>query len=115
MENCPFCRIIAGEQPAEIIHQDELVTAFKDHYPKAPVHFLIVPNRHISSVNDVQPGDELVLGRMFSVARQLADQYNIRETGYRLVVNTGRDAFQTIFHLHMHLIGGRHLSHVFRD
>ncbi len=115
MENCPFCKIISGEVESKIVYQDDLVTAFKDYDPKAPVHLLIIPNRHITSVNEVEPGDEIILGRLFITARQLAEQNQIHQTGYRLVVNTGKDAFQSVMHIHMHLIGGRHLSNIFRD
>ncbi len=107
--SCLFCQIIAGKAPAEVLYRDDLVTAFRDIYPVAPVHVLIVPNRHIVSVNHVEAEDEAVLGRMFRAARRLAAELGVAEDGYRLVVNTGRDGGQAIFHLHMHLIGGRRL------
>ncbi len=106
---CPFCQIIAGNAPAEVLYRDDLVTAFRDIHPVAPVHVLIVPNRHIASVNRVGAEDEAALGRMFRAARALAAELGIAEDGYRLVVNTGRDSGQAVFHLHMHLIGGRRL------
>jgi len=106
---CLFCQIIAGKAPAEVLYQDDLVTAFRDIFPVAPVHVLIVPNRHIASVNHTEAQDEAALGRMFSAARRLAAELGVAEGGYRLVVNTGRDGGQAIFHLHMHLIGGRRL------
>ncbi len=109
MEECLFCKIIAGEEPGEIIYQDDSATAFRDARPVAPVHILIVPNIHIDSVNDLREEDEALVGHLFTVARLLADPQGIRETGYRLVVNTGPDSGQAIFHLHMHLLGGQHM------
>ncbi len=108
-ENCPFCRIIAREISAKIIYQDELVTAFEDTQPAAPVHVLIVPNRHITSLNRISPEDEGMLGRLLVTARKLAEQYNVSQEGYRLQINTGADAGQTVFHLHLHLLGGKQL------
>jgi len=106
MSDCIFCRIVRGEAPARIVYQDEQVTAFHDLNPQAPVHLLVVPNRHIAGVAQVGPGDEPVLGHLFTVARQLAEEMEITE-GYRLVVNSGPLAGQTVFHLHLHLLGGR--------
>lgn len=108
-ENCPFCRIVAGETTAKIIYQDDLVTAFEDVQPAAPVHVLIVPNRHITSLNRITPEDEGLLGRLLIAARKLAEQYNISQDGYRLQLNTGEYAGQTVFHLHLHLLGGARL------
>lgn len=105
--HCPFCRILTGQAPARILYQDELVTAFQDNRPMAPVHVLIIPNQHIESVNEVSVDDEAAMGRMTRVARQLARDHGVEHSGYRLVINTGPDAFQSVFHLHMHLIGGR--------
>lgn len=109
--DCVFCKIVAGSQPAVILYQDELVTAFRDIHPAAPTHILIVPNRHLVSVNEVQPEDEPALGRLFSAATQLAKQEGIHETGYRLIVNTGPYAGQAVFHLHLHLLGGQRMKH----
>lgn len=109
MSECIFCEIIAGRRPARVVYQDELVSAFWDIHPLAPTHILIVPNRHIASVNEVAPEDEAALGRLFSVARQLAAERGIAEKGYRLIVNTGPHAGQGVFHLHLHLLGGRRL------
>lgn len=107
--NCIFCKIVAGQAAAEILYQDEWVTAFRDRHPIAPVHDLIVPNHHIASVNEADGEDEAVLGHLFSIARQLAAREGVEVSGYRLVVNTGPNAGQSVFHVHMHLIGGRHL------
>jgi histidine triad (HIT) family protein len=108
-ENCIFCQVIAGKSPAEIIYRDEQVTAFHDNKPAAPVHILIVPNRHISSLNRISGDDEGLLGHMIIAARQLAEQENLSQDGYRLVINTGSQAGQTVFHLHLHLLGGKPL------
>lgn len=105
-----FARIVRREAPADIVYQDDLVTAFRDIGQRAPVHILIVPNRSIPTVNDVQPEDEAALGRMFIVAAKIAKDAGIAESGYRLLVNCNRDGGQDIYHLHMHLVGGRRLG-----
>ncbi|RLC91275.1 MAG: histidine triad nucleotide-binding protein [Chloroflexi bacterium] len=109
MNDCIFCRIARGEAPASIVYQDDDVTAFRDLHPQAPVHILIVPNRHIVGVAQVGPEDAALLGKLFVVASRLAEQENI-VNGYRLVVNNGPQAGQSVFHLHVHLLGGRPLS-----
>ncbi|HFE38733.1 MAG TPA: HIT domain-containing protein [Gammaproteobacteria bacterium] len=109
-----FSKIVVGEIPAEILYQDDLVTAFRDIAPIAPTHILIVPNREIATVNDVTAEDEVALGRLFTVAAKLAKEAGIDESGYRLTVNCNRDAGQEVFHLHMHLIGGRPLGGIAR-
>jgi histidine triad (HIT) family protein len=105
-----FSKIIAREIPAEIIFQDDQVTAFKDINPQAPVHVLIVPNKEIPTAADVATDDEQMLGHMFVVARQVAEQLGVAESGYRLIVNCKGDAGQEVFHVHMHLLGGRNLG-----
>jgi len=109
MRDCVFCRIVRGDAPAPIVYQDEDVTAFHDLHPRAPVHILIVPNRHIAGVAEVGPEDGTLLGKLFVVARRLAEQEHI-VNGYRLVVNNGPGAGQSVFHLHVHLLGGRPLG-----
>jgi histidine triad (HIT) family protein len=109
VNDCIFCRIVRGEAPAHIVYQDEDVTAFHDLNPWAPVHILVVPNRHVVGVAQVEPEDAEVLGKLFVVARQLAEQRDIVD-GYRLVVNNGPGAGQSVFHLHVHLLGGRPLG-----
>ena len=109
MRTCIFCRIVRGEAPARIVYQDEDVTAFHDLHPRAPVHILIVPNRHIVGVAEVEPEDGALLGKLFLVARRVAEEEGVVD-GYRLVVNNGRRAGQSVFHLHVHLLGGRPLS-----
>lgn len=105
-----FSKIIAKEIPATIVYQDELVTAFKDISPAAPVHILIIPNKEIPSTNNVEVEDEQMLGHLFTVAKQVAKEQGVAESGYRLIVNNGSDAGQEVFHLHVHLIGGRKLG-----
>jgi histidine triad (HIT) family protein len=109
--NCIFCRIIAGEAPGEILYQDERVTAFRDIHPVAPTHVLIVPNNHLASVNEMTGEDEATLGHLFTVARLVAKQEEVQDSGYRLIINTGPHAGQVTHHLHMHLIGGQRMRY----
>jgi histidine triad (HIT) family protein len=110
MAPCLFCRIAAGEIPADVVFSDEEVVAFRDIHPQAPSHILIIPRRHIASVTDLADEDAELMGRLFTVARDLAREEGIAGDGYRVVVNTGPGAGQSVFHVHMHLLGGRHLS-----
>ena len=105
-----FSKIIQGEIPADIVHQDDLVTAFRDINPAAPTHILIMPNRIIPTAADVEPEDEMAMGRLFTVARKLAEQEGIDESGYRLVINCKDHGRQEVMHFHMHLYGGRDLG-----
>ena len=105
--NCIFCKIIAGEAPPSVLYRDEQVIAFRDIHPVASTHVLIVPRRHIDSVNDLEAGDAGLVGHMVLVAKQLAVQEGVAEHGYRLVINTGPEGGQSVFHLHLHLIAGR--------
>lgn len=109
-EETIFSKIIRKEIPADILYQDELVTAFRDISPKAPTHILIIPNVVIPTVNEVEAEHELALGRMFTVARKLAADAGIAEDGYRLMVNCNRHGGQEVYHIHMHLLGGRPLG-----
>ena len=109
-EDTLFSKIVKGELPADIVFQDDRVTAFRDIHPQAPTHILIVPNKIIPTVNDVSEEDAATLGHMFVVARDLAASEGIAEEGYRLLVNCGRHANQEVFHLHMHVLGGRPLG-----
>jgi histidine triad (HIT) family protein len=113
MSSCVFCRIIAGELPAEILYSDGQATAFRDQHPVASTHVLIVPDEHIATINDLTEKDEPLIGHLFRVALEIARQEGIAETGYKLIANTGRGAGQTVFHLHLHLIGGRRMPHLF--
>jgi histidine triad (HIT) family protein len=109
MTNCIFCKIIAGESPGQVLYQDEHVTAFRDAHPVAPTHVLVVPNKHIASVNDLTTQDETLAGHLFSVARQVAALEGIDRSGYRIIANTGPNAGQLVYHLHLHLIGGQRM------
>lgn len=109
-EETIFSKIIRKEIPADIVYQDDEITAFRDIRPQAPTHILIIPNKVIPTVNDVQEEDAQVLGKLFLVAAKLAKQEGIDERGYRLLVNCNRDAGQEVYHLHMHLLGGRPLG-----
>ena len=109
MDGCIFCKIVAGGQSNERVYQDDQVSAFWDVHPAAPTHLLIVPNRHIASVNELSPEDESLVGHMVLVARQLAYERGFAEDGYRLIVNTGPHGGQHIYHLHLHLLGGKRL------
>ena len=105
-----FSRIIAREIPADVVYEDELVLAFRDIAPQAPVHILIIPKKEIATVNDVSAEDEQALGRLFKVAARIASDEGIAENGYRLIVNCNEDGGQEVFHLHMHIMGGRRLG-----
>ena len=114
-EETVFSKIIRKEIPCELLYQDELVTAFRDISPKAKTHILIIPNKLIPTVNQVEMEDELALGRLFTVARKLAEQEGIAEDGYRLIVNCNRHGGQEVYHLHMHLLGGQPLGALLAD
>ena len=105
-----FAKIVQGELPAEIVYQDKLVTAFRDINPQAPTHVLVVPNKVIPTANDLTAEDERVAGRMLLVAKKVAEHEGIAEDGYRLIINCKDHGGQEIYHLHMHLIGGRPLG-----
>jgi histidine triad (HIT) family protein len=109
--DCIFCKIIAGEIPGEIVLREDQATAFRDLHPMAPTHILVVPNKHIESVNALAAEDEPLVGRLFSIARKLASKEGFAENGYRLIVNTGSHGGQTIHHLHVHLLGGARMKH----
>lgn len=109
MAECIFCKIVKKELPAEIIYEDKEILAFKDIKPVAPVHLLIIPKTHILSVDHLESKDKELIGKMFLVGQKLAREKGIAETGYRISCNVGKDAGQTIEHLHFHLIGGKKL------
>ena len=112
MSDCIFCRIIKGEIPSTNVFRDEQVTAFRDIQPAAPVHILIVPNRHMDGVDTLDGEDEPLIGHLFTVAKQLAVQEGIAVKGYRLIINTGEHAGQTVNHIHLHLLGGAPMKHM---
>lgn len=111
MTDCLFCRIVKGDIPSTNVYRDEQATAFRDIHPAAPTHILIVPNRHIDSVNVLTSDDEQLIGHLFTVAKGLAAQEKIDQGGYRLIMNTNAHAGQTVFHIHLHLLGGAPMQH----
>ncbi len=106
-KDCLFCRILAKEIPSKTVHEDEQAVAFEDINPQAPTHILIVPRRHIPSLNEITAEDAVLVGHLHLVAAKLARERGIAESGYRTVLNNGRGAGQSVFHLHLHLLGGR--------
>ena len=110
-DSCVFCKIVSKDVKAEIVYRDEQVTAFRDIHPAAPTHILIVPNRHIESVGALKVEDEQLMGHLFTVARKLAEDEGIAGGGYRLITNSGVNGGQTVFHLHVHLIGGQRMRY----
>ncbi len=107
--DCIFCKIANKEIVAEIVYENEKVIAFKDAKPVTPVHILIVPKKHISSINNLESQDKELIGELFLIAQKIAKEQDVDQTGYRLVFNIGKDAGQTINHLHLHLLGGEKL------
>ena len=107
MDDCLFCRVIAGQVPGAIVHQDDRVVAFRDINPQAPMHVLVVPRRHIASLNDLQPDDDGLVGELIRRGAALAAEQGHAERGYRVVFNTNADAGQTVFHIHLHVLAGR--------
>lgn len=110
MADCLFCGIADGKIKANLVYQDDALLAFKDIAPKAPVHILIIPRKHIVSLLDLEENDRDAIGRIFQVAGRLAREQGIAESGFRVVVNSGADAGQSVFHLHFHMLGGRQMS-----
>ena len=110
MSNCLFCKILSGEIPGAVVYQDDQVVALKDINPQAPTHILIIPRRHIATLNDLTPEDDALVGEMTRRAAALAREHGHAEQGYRTVLNCNADAGQTVFHIHLHLIGGRRLG-----
>ena len=108
--SCLFCRISDGEIPADVVRSTPEVVAFRDINPQAPAHILIIPRKHIPSVSELDAEDADVMGALFLMARELARDEGIEEGGYRMVVNAGADAGQTVFHIHLHLLGGREMG-----
>ena len=107
MADCLFCKIIAREIPASIVYEDDRILVFNDINPQAPTHVLVVPKRHIESLNELAPGDDGIVGEVVRRAAAIANDRGISAAGYRTVFNTNRDAGQTVFHIHLHLLGGR--------
>jgi histidine triad (HIT) family protein len=105
--DCLFCKIASGQIPAKLVHEDADVIAFEDINPQAPTHLLVIPRRHIATLNDLGPEDDAVVGKMHRVAAEAARKRGIADSGWRCVVNVGRDAHQLVFHVHLHVLGGR--------
>jgi histidine triad (HIT) family protein len=110
LADCIFCKIAAGEVPAEIVHETEHTVAFRDIQPQAPVHVLVVPRRHVDNAATVTPDDAELVADLLVAARQVADREGVSQSGYRLVFNVGDDAANTVPHLHVHVIGGRRMG-----
>ena len=110
MSDCLFCKIRDGVISGDIVFEDEDVLAFNDVNPQAPVHVLIIPKKHIPTVNDLSTGDEAIMGKLFSAAKTIASQQGLSDDGYRLVVNCNERAGQSVFHIHMHLLAGRDMA-----
>lgn len=106
MSECLFCRIIAGDIPADKVYEDEEILAFKDIAPKAPLHVLVVPKKHVASLEELEEGDAPLLGRLQVVLRDIAREQGVAASGYRVILNCGKDAGQVVSHIHYHLLGG---------
>ncbi|MFN3134783.1 MAG: histidine triad nucleotide-binding protein [Candidatus Kryptonium sp.] len=107
MNECIFCEIIAKKMPADFVYEDDEIVAFKDINPQAPVHILVVPRKHYSTLLDIKPEDAELMGKLIFVANEVAKKFNIHNRGFRLVFNCNREAGQSIYHVHLHLLGGR--------
>ncbi len=108
-KGCIFCRIMEGKSPASIVYEDNEITAFEDINPQAPIHIVLVPKKHIPGVRDLSQNDAHLIGKIYLAAQRIAQEKEI-ENGFRIVVNTGEDAGQSVFHLHFHLLGGRRMK-----
>lgn len=110
MTDCIFCKIVAGEIPADIVFENDHVVAFRDLNPQAPLHCLVIPKKHIATINDLEPEDNALVGELFLAAKQIAADNGLDERGYRTVMNCNAEAGQTVFHIHLHLLGGRAMT-----
>ncbi len=110
MTDCLFCKMASGEIKPDIVFENDDVLAFRDINPQAPTHVLIIPKKHITSINEIQIEDETLVGKLYTTAKAIATQEGFAEDGYRVVMNCGEDAGQTVFHIHLHLLGGRQLA-----
>jgi len=107
---CVFCKIVKGELPAKVVYEDDLVMAFHDINPQAPVHVLVIPKEHIPTLNDLEERHKELIGHIFLVIKKIAEELGIAESGYRVLVNCNRDGGQEVYHLHYHLLGGKPLG-----
>ena len=105
--DCLFCKILSGEIPAELVYESDTAVAFRDINPQAPTHVLVIPRRHISTINDIGEDDQAMIGSLFTAAKKIAEQEGIAEDGYRAVMNCNEGAGQSVFHIHLHVLGGR--------
>jgi histidine triad (HIT) family protein len=110
MDECIFCKFVSGEITPEIVFQNQNIIAFRDINPQAPVHILIIPRKHIPTINDITEEDKEIVGELFLVAKEIALAENINDSGYRLVFNCNHDAGQAVYHIHLHLLGGRKMK-----
>jgi len=110
MNSCIFCKIAEGKANAEVVYQNDRIIAFRDIDPKAPVHILIIPRKHIATINDLTSNDKDLIGEIFLAAKEIAKMENLSECGYRLVFNCNRDGGQAVYHIHLHLLGGRSMK-----
>lgn len=108
--DCLFCKIVAGDIPAEIVYESDTALAFRDINPQAPTHVLVIPRQHIATINDIQDDDQALVGSLYSAAREIAAAEGIADAGFRAVMNCNAAAGQTVFHIHLHLLGGRPMS-----
>lgn len=109
-DECLFCKILDGDIPADIVYESDTSLAFRDINPQAPTHVLVIPRKHIATINDLEDGDAATIGSLFSAAREIAAEEGLSEQGYRTVINCNEAAGQTVFHVHLHLLGGRAFS-----
>jgi histidine triad (HIT) family protein len=109
-EDCLFCKILAGDIPADIVYESESAIAFRDINPQAPTHVLVIPRKHVSTINDLEEDDRALVGDLFLAAKQIAAEEGIDESGYRAVMNCNEGAGQSVFHIHLHMLGGRGLT-----
>lgn len=109
MSDCIFCKIIAGDIPCDKLYEDKDILAFNDINPEAPVHFLIIPKKHIATINETSQDDQMLLGKMILKAKELAAKQGINESGFRMLINCNEDAGQTVWHIHLHVMGGAKL------
>lgn len=110
MDDCVFCKIIKGEIPSNIVYEDEEIIAFRDIHPCAPIHILVIPKRHITSLVDLKEDDERVIGKIYTVINQIAKKEGIADKGFRVIVNCGEDGGQVVKHIHFHLLGGKKMG-----
>ena len=110
MENCLFCKIIKGEIPSTKVYEDEEILAFNDINPVAPIHILVIPKKHITSLAEMDNGDEIIVGKIYNVINEIAKKQGFKDKGYRVIVNCGKDGGQEVMHLHFHLLAGTQLG-----